>query len=438
MRKISPASSLSGSLTLGGDKSISHRAIILSSISASHVRIKNFYPSQDCLYTLRAMRSLGVEIRQLKKGLLDISGVGLGGLSASGSIFLGDSGTTYRLLAGLLSGLRCSISLKAGKSLSKRPMRRIIVPLTKMGAVIKGRQGKKFESYPPLNIKGGNLKGIIYKLPVASAQVKSAILLAGLNAKGKTCINEKVSSRDHTERMLKTFGVSVSVKAGNIRLQPPKKELKGPPQITIPGDFSSAAFFIVAALLLNGSRLTIKGVGVNPTRTGLLKVLRRMKANIKVIPLAKNRPDLEPIAEVIIRSSALKATKVSPKEIPSLIDEIPILMVAASFANGTTRIPAVDELRVKETDRIFSMLYNLKRMGVNIRIKKESGKETIYIKGLKRLKAVRLRSFSDHRSAMALVVAACCAEGVSFLDDTSCIRKSFPDFFKALESVKVT
>ncbi len=441
-KKITPALCLKGNLTPGADKSISHRAIILSSISNSRVRIKNFYPSQDCLYTLRAMRALGVKIKETKKGILDISGVGLSGLAPTKSIFLGNSGTSYRLLAGLLSGIKGSIVLEAAKGLSRRPMKRIIVPLSKMGANIKARhkfsqQGRRLESYPPLEIKGGNLVGITYTLPVASAQVKSAILLAGLNAKGKTYVNEKLASRDHTERMLRAFGVSISSKHNHIKLEPPKAKLKSPSQIMIPGDFSSAAFFIVAALLMNGSRLTIKSVGVNPTRTGLLRVLKRMKAKIKIAPSNKDTRGFEPIADITINSCTLEATRVTSREIPSLIDEIPILMLAAALAKGTTRIEAVGELRVKETDRISSMLYNLKRMGADIKISKTLDKENIIIKGVRRLKGARLKSFSDHRSAMSLVIAASSAQGSSILDDSSCIRKSFPDFFKALESVKI-
>jgi 3-phosphoshikimate 1-carboxyvinyltransferase len=435
IKAIYPARKLVGHLTLGGDKSISHRAIILSSLTSRKVRIKNFYPSQDCLSSLQAMRKLGVKIKQSRACVIDIYGVGLEGLNFPKSLFLGDSGTTYRLLAGLLAGKNCKCLLKAGSSLSKRPMKRIIKPLTQMGAKVRGSDSEQ-EIYPPLLIEGGNLKSIEYTLPVASAQVKSAILLAGLSAKGATKIIEKVKTRDHTERILARFGANISVIKNRITLIGPSRILVAPKEIDIPGDFSSAAFFIVGTLLLVGSNLRIKNVSINPTRIGLLKVLKRMKANIKLTNIRNDLWPFEPVADINIRYSKLQATKITSDEIPLLIDELPIFMVAASLAYGTTRICGAEELKVKEADRIKSMVYNLKNMGVEIKVEKNKNCENILIKGREELHSACLKSFSDHRTAMSMVIASLCTKKTSYLDDTDCISKSFPDFFKALNSIK--
>lgn len=436
-KRIKPIASLKGQLRLGGDKSITHRAIILSSLSKNKVRVRNFYPSQDCLCTLRAMRELGAKIRVNKRNELNIKGVGLDGLSCPASLFLGDSGTTYRLLAGLLSGNKCSIVLKAGETLSRRPMKRIVEPLTKMGAQIRTvNANTPDEIFSPLRIIGGNLKAITYQLPVASAQVKSAILLAALFAKGQTRIIENVKSRDHTERMLARFKADINIADNCISLKGPQERLTAPKTITIPGDFSSAAFFIVGALLLKGSKLTIKGVSVNATRTGLLNVLKRMKADIKIIPRANAKFPAEPVADIKVNYSRLKGTVVESNEIPLLIDEVPILMVAASLAEGLTQIRSVGELRVKETDRISSMSHNLKKMGAIISSSKNANSQDIIIRGVRALGGASLKSFGDHRTAMSMIIAGLCAGSISEIDDTSCINKSFPDFLARLESVK--
>lgn len=436
-KKIKPAQFLKGQLRLGGDKSISHRALILSSISKTRVKVKNFYPSQDCLCTLLAMRKLGAKIKVNNNKELDIQGVGLNGLTYTKSLFLGNSGTTYRLLAGLLSGNACSIKLLAGDSLSRRPMKRIVEPLARMGADIKSASGKKRgEMYPPLMIKGGDLKGITYRLPIASAQVKSAILLAALYAKGNTQIVEGIRSRDHTERMLERFKANIRQNSGRIFMHGPNISLSGPRTLTIPGDFSSAAFFIVGALLLRGSALIIKDVNVNPTRIGLLEVLKRMNAKVRVISKAKVKWPDEPVADIEVRYSGLKSTVVEKNEIPLLVDEVPILMVAASLAKGKTIIRGASELRVKEADRIESMSYNLKRMGANISNKVINGQEEIIIQGVGRLRGAILKSFSDHRTAMSVIIAGLAADSPSLIDDTSCISKSFPDFLEKLASVK--
>lgn len=436
-KKIKPAHLLKGQLRLGGDKSISHRALILSSISKSRVKVKNFYPSQDCLHTLLAMRKLGAKITTNKNNELGIQGVGLNGLACPKSLFLGDSGTTYRLLAGLLSGNDCLVLLKAGDSLSRRPMKRIVEPLARMGAKIKPVSRKKRgEMYPPLMIKGGKLKGITYRLPIASAQVKSAVLLAALYADGRTQIIEDKKSRDHTERMLERFKARIKREGKRICLDGPGKSLVAPKIISIPGDFSSAAFFIVGALLLKGSSLVIRDVNVNPTRIGLLKVLKRMNAKVRIIHKAGVKWPDEPVADIEIEHACLKSTVIEKNEVPLLIDEVPILMVAASLAKGKTIIRGVSELRVKETDRIKSMVYNLKKMGALISNRMINGEEEIVIQGVGRLKGAALRSFSDHRTAMSVIIASLCADSPSLIDDTGCINKSFPDFLEKLESVK--
>lgn len=433
--KISPGGCLKGSLEVGADKSITHRAIILSSLSPAQVKIKNFYPSQDCLETVKAMQALGVSINTQGKDCLRVKGVGLSGLSCPARLVIGNSGTTYRLLTGILAAQDAQVILEAGQSLSRRPMKRIVEPLSRMGVRISALKKSSGEVYPPLKIKGNkDLKAIRYSSPVASAQVKSAILLAGLYAHGLTIVVEKIKARDHTERMLKLFKAPIRLKTGCVSLYGPVKKLQPPAQLVIPGDFSSAAFFIVAALLLPGSKIILKNININPTRIGLLKVLKRMGANIKTLSQVHMRWPVEPVADIIISYSRLKATTVRAGEIPLLIDEVPILMVAASLAKGLTRICAVSELKVKETDRISSMLTNLRRMGAVVHLE---GKDII-IKGVKELKGSHLKTYADHRTAMALSIAALCAREKSVLDDASCVSKSFPDFFKLLDAIVTT
>jgi 3-phosphoshikimate 1-carboxyvinyltransferase len=384
------------------------------------------------------MRSLSVKIRQCNKKNIIVNGVGLSGLHCPKRIFLGNSGTTYRLLAGLLAAQEANVILQAGDSLSRRPMKRIVEPLIKMGARLEGRTcGTTREIYPPLIVKGGRLKAITYRLPIASAQVKSAILLAALYARGKTTVIEPAKSRDHTERMLYLFKAPLSLKGKRISLRGPVERLMGPNTIVIPGDFSSAAFFIVAALLLPGSKITLKCININPTRTGLLTVLRRMGAKFSIIPATDMKWPHEPTADIAVRYSQLRATQVMAQEIPLLIDELPVFMVAASLSKGTTRIKGIGELRFKETDRIQSMSFNLRRMGVSVGIKRTAGGEDLVVRGVDRLRGSALNTFGDHRTAMALVIAGLCAKSESILNDVSCVKKSFPDFFQRLDSITV-
>ncbi|MCX5699348.1 MAG: 3-phosphoshikimate 1-carboxyvinyltransferase [Candidatus Omnitrophica bacterium] len=440
---------LSGRIKLGGDKSIAHRALILSALSSGKTILKNFPVHDDSLATLNALSALGVKILR-KEGLVSVKGCGGQGLVASlQPIYVNNSGTTLRLLLGVLAGMDFKTKIVAGKYLSLRPMSRVNVPLRLMGARITAII-KDNEEYAPIVISGGNLKGIIYQAKIASAQVKSAILLAGLFAKGKTQVLERLSTRDHTERMLKLFGANIIVDNKSITLNP-NQGLVSPGEIYIPGDISSAAFFIVLAAIIPKAKIVIEHSSLNPSRSGIINVLKRMRAKIKVVVfkadklenngLPSNRQshklvDFEPRGDLTISGSKLKGTVVYPSEIPSLVDELPILMVAACFAQGRTIIKGVGELRVKETDRINSMVVNLRKMGADIQVNKVGRVENIVIQGQGRLCGSELKSFGDHRTAMSMVVAAFAAEGESRLDDISCVSKSFPGFLKILKSLE--
>lgn len=441
---VKPGSTIQGKISLPGDKSIAHRALIIAAIAKGATFIKNFPANEDCLSTLSALRKLGVRITKnsRSKGLSEIKvfGRGLYGLKQPrGPLFLGDSGTSFRLLSGLLSGQGYCLRLEAGPSLSRRPMRRINVPLRMMGARITARcrrsaAGRR-EEYPPLTIKGGNLEGITYTLPVPSAQVKSAIILAGLYAGGVTCVVEAIKTRDHTERMLKLFQAGIKTIRNRIAING-GRDLFSPGTVYIPGDVSSAAFFVVMTAVVPGSRLVIQNVGLNPLRTGALRVLKRMGANIKIVNLAGRRAvGLEPAGNIIVKGSMLKAVTVKKKEIPSMIDELPILMLAASLARGRTVFEGVGELRVKETDRINSMCKNLAAMGARVKIAGRGNSENIIIYGVKELRGGKVKSFGDHRTAMSMVAASLTAKGRVEIDDLGCIRKSFPTFLDKLNSI---
>jgi 3-phosphoshikimate 1-carboxyvinyltransferase len=423
-----------GEITLAGDKSIAHRALILSALSCGKTILKNFPIHDDSSATVGVLKSLGVKILQSNRQAL-VLGRGKEGLAKPGQpVFTGDSGTTLRLLLGVLAGQDFKTKVTAGKYLSLRPMARVNVPLRLMGAQITARIKAKDE-YAPIIIRGGNLKGITYRIPVASAQVKSAILLAALFAKGKTCLTEKVCTRDHTERMLKIFSAGIVIKNKTIFLDP-RKELTSPQKIYIPGDISSAAFFIVLAAIISGSFLVIRKLGLNQSRSGIIRILKRMQAKIKITYLKPDKAgSFEPIGDLTVRASKLKGTVIYPGEIPSLIDELPIIMVASCFAQGRTIIQGVEELRVKETDRINSMVSNLKNMGAFIDVKKNRGREDIIIDGKGVLFGANLKSFSDHRTAMSMVIAALAAEGKSTVDDVGCISKSFPAFLTTLKTL---
>lgn len=441
---ITPARSLRGEVTVRGDKSISHRAAILGAIAQGETVLRGFLRGKDCLRTLGAVRALGVAVRgappEADAGEIRILGRGIEQLTEPENILdLGNSGTGFRLLAGLLAGRPFLSILTGDASLRRRPMRRIVRPLRQMGAHIEGRQEGQ---YAPLAIRGGDLQGITHRSPVASAQVKSAILLAGLSAGGETWVEEPSLSRDHTERMLQGFGVKL------LRERPPDpaspagggrqgirvgvsggQALTGR-EVEIPGDFSSAAFFLVGALILQGSELVIRHVGVNPTRTGLLDVLTAMGARISVEHLREAAG--EPVADLIVAAGPLRGTTVEGDLIPRLIDEFPVLCVAALFAEGETVIRGGQELRVKESDRIAAMAAGLRALGAEV----EELRDGIRIRGCAgKLRGGRLQSFGDHRIAMALAMAALAASGETAIEGAEWIETSFPGFEETLQRV---
>jgi len=424
---IRPCASLKGTVRLAGDKSISHRAAICAALARGTTRIANFLFCDDCAATLRALKAMGVRIRA-DRGRARVTVASCGRLRAPKTdLDMGESGTSARLLMGLLCAQAFASRLCAAPSLLKRPMGRVTEPLRLMGAELKGRRDASGREFLPVSVFPSGVTGITWKQKIASAQVKSAILFAGLAGRGPTRVIEPVPSRDHTERMLKLFGAKIRWAAKTVFLEPSR--LVSPGDLTVPGDFSSAAFFIVAGLLAQEGKVLIRGVNLNPTRIGLLRVLRRMGARIRVM---NKREGFEPIGDLEVRSSRLRATVVTRSELPALIDEVPILLVAAARASGTTVIKGAGELRVKETDRIESMRQNLTKLGVDIRVRSLNKREDILVSGVKTFPAAFFRSFGDHRTAMSLFVAGLSASGESRLDDAQCIDKSFPGFLDAM------
>ncbi len=407
------------------DKSISHRAVLFSSLAKGRSVIRNFLRAEDPLSTLRACRALGADIDDRGDDII-VRGTGIRCLTEPSDVIdCGNSGTTMRLLAGVLSGNAIFSVLTGDASLRMRPMARIIQPLRLMGAEILARAENK---YPPLAMKGGALKGITYSMPVASAQVKSALVLAGLCAAGQTRITEPAHSRDHTERMLPAFGADVAVDGLSVTVNS-GGELLGT-DITVPGDFSSAAFFIVAAILVRNADITITGVGINPTRTGLLRVLREMGAAIEISHVREVSG--EAVADIHCRgSAALNAITVTGEQIPALIDEFPVLCVAATQAAGVTTIRGAEELRVKESDRIRTMVTELRKMGAEV----DEFHDGLSISGGRPLRGAVIESYGDHRVAMAMTVAGLIAEGSTTVHGISSVNISFPGFFQLLRTL---
>lgn len=429
--RIKKVRSLRGNVALPGDKSISHRAIILASLCQGKVAIKNLLDCDDTRATLGVFRELGVDYK-FKKDSLVVEGRGQYGLRKTRrTLDCGESGTTIRLLAGLLAAQKFASVLSGSPSLCRRPMARIIKPLKMMGADIKGRRSRSNEEFAPLTINPvQRLKPIRYALPVSSAQVKSCLMLAALYAEGKTVITEKEKSRDHTERLLKFCGAKITVKGKRITLT--KSSLKNPGEIIIPSDFSSAAFFIATALIVKKSNLTIKNVSLNPTRTGFISVLKRMGADFE-LKLKKNSP--EPYGDIRVKTSPLKSTTIEKREIPLIIDELPVFMVLATQATGTSVIKNCQELKVKETDRIQSMVYNLKTMGASINVRRKNGDYYIYIRGKTPLKGShKLKSFGDHRTALSIFVASQATGNSCSMDNFSCVSKSLPGFLEIISN----
>ncbi len=421
---IQSARSLQGEITLPGDKSISHRAILFGAISEGITRVSNCLKAEDVDSTRKAIQALGVSV-EVRGDERVVHGKGIAALkSPSAPIDCGNSGTTTRLLLGLLSGLPIAATLTGDASLSKRPMRRVTEPLEKMGAKFHGPNGP---DRLPLTVQGGSLKGITYTLPIPSAQLKSAILLAGLSAQGPTTVIEPVESRDHTERMLSYFGTRVKRNGLSITIEP-GAQLKGR-QVSVPGDISSAAFFLVGAAIVPGSSIVARRIGLNPTRTGLIDLLKRMGANIWITSVSGE--DWEPTGDVTMKSSRLHGENILDHEIPRLIDELPILMVAATQAEGKTVIQGAGELRVKETDRIHSMVTGLSAMGAKIYAEGDS----VVIDGPTSLRGAQLQSFGDHRTAMALAIAGLVADGPTEIEGAEWIGISFPEFPQLLRSL---
>ncbi len=423
---IAQAQPLQGRLTVPPDKAMCHRAVLLAAVARGVTTIQPWPEADDCQRSLALIQGLGVTVRR-QQDAVEIVGRSAEGLGAPAhDLACGESGTTLRLAAGLLAGQPFTSRLTAGPGLSQRPMRRIVEPLSRMGARLEaqGASTGTGELYPPLTIHGRRLlTAIRYDSPVASAQVKSAVLLAGLFASGTTTVAEPAVSRDHTERMLRAFGARVRVDERSVSLE--SGDLSSPGTLTLPGDVSSAAFFLVAAACVPGSRLTVEGVGLNPTRTALLDALRRMGAEVRV---SVEQNGWEPRGRVMVEARPLRGITVEPHETPALIDELPILMVAAACASGVSRLRGVGELRVKETDRIRSMVDGLQRLGVRVRAIDPGDVE---IEGGALTGAV-VESAGDHRTAMSLAVAALCARGGSVIRGAECVTKSFPDFFDRL------
>jgi 3-phosphoshikimate 1-carboxyvinyltransferase len=423
---VQRARTIEGSIAVPGDKSISHRAVMLGSIARGKTAIRGFLQGEDTVSTLAAFRNMGV-VADHHSGTLVISGRGLHGLVEPTDVLdCGNSGTSMRLLTGLLSGQDFFSVLTGDRYLRDRPMKRVIEPLSRMGAKISGRAG---DAKAPLAIHGGRLHGISYESPIASAQVKSALMLAGLYADGVTEIIEPALSRDHSERMLRYFGADVEPLPNGARVRS-GRELEGR-EVTVPGDISSAAFFMVAALIVPGSELLITGVGVNSTRTGVIDILTEMGGSIALL----NRRELsgEPVADIHVRSSRLRGIEICREVIPRAIDELPVVCVAAACAEGTTVLRDARELRVKETDRISAMATNLGKVGVPV-VEKDDGME---ITGTEHLHGAAVESFGDHRIAMSMMIAGLVASGETVVSDIDCIATSFPSFIDLLGRVCV-
>ena len=415
---------LRGSVAVPGDKSITHRALLLGAIARGVSTVRNWLPAADCQATFDALRALGVRVEQSSPSDLLVHGAGLRGLQPPAApIDCQGSGTTMRLLAGILAGQPFASTLDGHTGLRRRPMERVAVPLREMGADVATHDG-----CPPLTIAGGNLRGIDYHLPVASAQVKSAVLLAGLYAEGQTTVRQPGPSRDHTERMLRAQGVSVESRGDKITLAPDTQVL-APISLSIPADFSSAAFPLVAALLVPEAEVTLEAVGVNATRTGLLDVLGEMGAEF----IWRNRTEGggEPVADLVVHSSGLRGIEVSGETVVRMIDEFPILAVAATQARGETLVRDARELRVKEADRIASVVAELRALGASI----EERDDGFMVEGPTRLRGAQVRSHGDHRLAMALVVAGLVAEGETVVERGDVIADSFPDFVSHLQEL---
>ena len=415
---------IKGRLRVPGDKSISHRAVMFGAISKGITNIKGFLTGADCISTISIFKKMGIDI-EIQNTAVTVKGKGLYGLSNSGEILdCGNSGTTTRLVSGILSAQNFTSVLTGDKSIQKRPMNRIIAPLTLMGADIKSNNG-----FAPLTITGNSLHGIEYNSPVASAQVKSAILLAGLYADSPTTVIEPAKSRDHTELMLKKFGANLNTTKTSATINPCKELFAT--DIDVPSDISSAAFFMAAATLVPDSELILENVGINPTRDGVIKVLKDMGANIEII---NSNDEFEPVADIKVSYSRLHATTIGGDIIPTLIDELPLLAAVASMAEGKTIIKDATELKVKESNRIKVMCEELSKLGVNV-VETEDGME---IEGTNKLLGnVTISTHDDHRIAMTFAILGLISDGEIKLDNKNCVEISYPGFFDDLRKVNI-
>lgn len=418
--KVKHCTGLRGELTVAPDKSISHRGVMIGSIASGETLVRNFLMGEDCLSTISCFRQMGVEIH-IQGSDVRVKGRGIHGLQAPEKrLYTGNSGTTTRILCGLLAPQPFHSELEGDASIAKRPMGRVIGPLTQMGADITGRDG----DHTPLVIEGRPLHGIHYEMPVASAQLKSSLILAGLYAEGETTLLEPKVSRDHTERMLRGFGAQVTNQGCLVTVKPADSLTGG--LVEVPGDISSAAFFLVAGLIVPGSQLVLKNVGLNPTRTGILDVLRAMGGDITV---ENYREGVEPAGDLVVRHSSLHGTEVGGSLIPRLIDELPVIAVAAAFAQGETVIRDAQELKVKESNRIDAMERELSRAGADV----TATGDGLVIRGGRAIHGAAFESYGDHRVAMSMAVLALAAQGESHIANPECIAISYPDFFAALQ-----
>ncbi len=421
--EIKKQTRLRGELTVPGDKSISHRAVMFGSLAQGTTRITHFLEGADCLSTISCFRKLGVDIERNASEIL-VHGKGLHGLSAPSEILdVGNSGTTTRLISGILAGQSFTSELNGDASIQSRPMKRIMTPLQSMGADIVSIKGN---GCAPLRITGKSLQAVHYQSPVASAQVKSCVLLAGMYADGITRVTEPVLSRNHTEIMLNYLGAKVTSQGTTASIEP--EPLLKAREIQVPGDISSAAYFIAAGLLTPDSQILLRNVGINPTRDGILKVCRAMGADISLLNVNEEG---EPVADLLIRSSQLHGTTVEGSIIPTLIDEIPMIAVMAAFAEGTTVIRDAAELKVKESDRIAVVTEGLRRMGADI----QPTEDGMIIHGGKPLQGAKINSYLDHRIAMSFAVAGTICDGTMDIVKGDCVNISYPEFYKDLYSL---
>ena len=413
--KIRKINSLNGAVTVPGDKSVSHRAVILGALADGTTHITGFLKGADCLSTIDCFRKLGIDI-EISDDMITVHGKGLKGLKKPAeTLYTGNSGTTTRLLCGILSAQNFDCDITGDSSICKRPMGRVTKPLSLMGAKIDGE-------YCPLHISGGRLNAIEYNMPVASAQVKTALILAALYADGDTVIHEPAKSRDHTELMLGAMGADIEVNGLDIRIG--KTTALKPQEIAVPGDISSAAFFLVAGCVMPNSEIEIKNVGINPTRTGIIDVLKEMGADISLYNIRTVAG--ESTADITVRSSQLHGVTIRGDIIPRLIDELPVIAVAGLFAEGTTTIADAGELKVKETNRIRAVVDEFKKCGADI----SETDDGMIINGGKRLYGADFKTYGDHRMAMSLAIVGQMTDGECTIDDDECVAVSYPEFFR--------